>query len=521
MDDINQNAGLAEDPYTEMPRSRAFNEVMFPEKAEPTEPPHFGSVSRFLHNVIGYTPHKDHTSTETKLRNGVACLAFVSLGYVAAASYYYATTFIDSHIVSAAIAAATLGGFFFIDRGFAQAEDKAHIRNAAQNLYHKHMGLALSIGEKIQETAMDALKKGSRLAIAVCFSFLVGEAIGQKIFENEINSVITERYQTANAELIQTFDGRVKAYDTETGNLQEELVTLRQELLDLEAQANDVASGRVSIQSTDVGRETLARLTTIRQRITAKENETDKLTNEVSEQNAIMQAELRGAGREGTSGIAGRGPRFDAAQIERDRLQALLNRASNELSDLREDESEIETEIRGLEATAREDLGRLKESLPTQLVTARDRVTEKSRQIENRINRRDGIVTGYERDMQRDPDYVKRQSGAVERHSALNQFIEETPGAGLRVNLFKALFFFVELSVFLAAMSLRPARADVRDELGAINAENEHAARVAMQAKTLNQMLQGIGVEIPEQTPSNQNTQPASEAPAAVPTLKR
>lgn len=496
MNDATTRGPLPGDPNYGLTDTKPLDDMLNPKVEDKGEPAHFGRSSRFLHGMMGYTPHPKHTKVETMLRNGVAMLAFVSLGYVSAASYYYASTFTGSEIANAGVALAALGGFFMIDRGFAQAENRDHVRAAAMALYNKHAQIGINMAERVTNAAMGVIKKGSRLAIAVCFSFLVGEAVGQKIFENEINAVIADRYQSANVELIQQLEDRVSEYDRETSKIQEELQTLRSEEVALIAQQNNVASGRVTIETSDVGRQTLGELEAIRQRIAQQQQQIDAFVTQVSDQDAIMRAELSGAGREGTSGIAGRGPRFDAADIEKNRLLQLQRRAEEELTVLRQDQTRLQNQIETLETEARGDLSRLRTSLPAQLESVRTRIAEKSAQLQARTTARVTVVSGFESDMERNPDYVRRQSGAVERHDALNSFIEQTPGAGLRVNLFKALFFFLELSVFLGAMSLRPARAEVDDELDAIDAENTKAAKMALRKANMDLMQADLREEL-------------------------
>lgn len=374
-----------------------------------------------------------------------------------------------------------------LDRTIIGVESRAKaLRKAQKDMYPEKSTFMSFMGH--------AIAIGSRIAIAACFGLVVSKVImTTQLYKHEISSVLEDRYQSQNARIIKYYDGQKLAYDKATSDLQTQLSDAEREWAKERQIARAADAEQFDNGLLQDAQKRLREQQQMRSQLEAEKAEQEKLKIAAMEK---MAAEERGLEIRGSTGIKGRGPKWETASLEYQTADSSANAITARIETVDADIAAIRSELKALENRQV-----AKSSVMDENVTDTQRlVANLKAEIEKRLGERDQTFANFDRQMKSDPNHTKEEFGLLASLSALDELMEKPENQGTPKALYFALLFLligIETSPVIAAAMRPSTKAEMLAAYKEMmnNAEEEHASvhRLEVLRKALKEEIEHLG----------------------------
>lgn len=333
------------------------------------------------------------------------------------------------------------------------------------------------------------LMLGGRIGVAVMFGFVTTEVLmTTKLFKDEIVNMQDERYRANNAEIVVKYDTLKAQYDDQTAALRAQLAELEADWTEQRRTSLAVDRGQLEGQESEALAAARQRLQTAlgdKARV-AEDLATQERARLAAEQEKI--AEERGVAVGSASGVAGCGPRCEAAIFKMEAAESEIALLRTRQSVVDQTVAAAQQELAAIEARKEDDSAVMKDNASGLETLYASLKTE----IDRRMAERSAAFAEMDKQMESDPNHIEKETGLLASLSALDQLLSKPENKGSPTLLYYALLLLlvgIETSPVLAA-AMRPAtRAEMRAAYDELVELGEHKAAAQQRLKILQKVV--------------------------------
>jgi len=287
-----------------------------------------------------------------------------------------------------------------------------------------------------------------RLLISIFVSLTIAAFVDMIIFNQEIQKVIDEKYESVNQSAFsQSRQDVQEIIDAQS----EKIERLRQELNSLQESPGQETSITESVRQfnreiEDLGQQE-AELLDERQRLSDKRAEARRKAN----------AESEGVEIDGTTGERGRGPRYRFWSEEARRLQQQIQPIDRRLQDIRSDvQSRTEQRDRLLQREDREARDNRLERLAQRRNEISQQISQEEVRYQEMINNRVQSEARRREQLRSEGVIPPKDEGLLARFIAFKEFLERNPIAWFPFVIITVLVLLLELSAVISKLFFSP-----------------------------------------------------------------
>ncbi|MFY9287622.1 MAG: hypothetical protein WAO98_03875 [Alphaproteobacteria bacterium] len=294
-----------------------------------------------------------------------------------------------------------------------------------------------------------------RLSMAACTSLITGGVIIERIAEKEIAAMIDQSFQENNKGLIERKDRKEQAYDQRISSLQARITVLRSGMTQYDPPIITIRRTPADQARFDAATQEAA---VINSQIATAEKQL------ITDQNK-MKAEEKGAALPGTSGLAGKSKRWEAAKILVEGDQRLLSQLRSRLQEQQRILNDIAQQDRRMLSA-----GQARADASSQNIASarQSELAVSTTELAQLTAGRNQAFAGFKRELETDPLYKSKENdtGIFADMMHLETFLQN-PKTGIVAAGFmrtiELLIFLAEMSAVLGAMLRSPTKSEMRD----------------------------------------------------------